>query len=221
MSDRIVDWADALGFPQWLAWDGDEILGPISVDNYAVMARLPAAGTTAPQYTKLNGVIATRRGDEILSFQTLETRVGQGIRVRLLVASSSGAPAGSLLACGAEHFDLLDTAPSGIAANDSAIYVSYRDGNDAVIARVSPCQYFPCPRPSDAWRSRCSSATSAVFSSGESAPGAASGTSTASSARDRSAASSTLTAVLPSARSAAPSAPSGAAWTSSPFHLGG
>ena len=39
-----VDWADALGFPQWLAWDGNEILGPISVAHYAVTARLPAAG---------------------------------------------------------------------------------------------------------------------------------------------------------------------------------
>ena len=138
MSDRMSTGPTHSAFRNGWPGTASEILGPISVAHYAVTARLPAAGTTAPQYTKLNGVIATRRGDEILSFQTLETRGGQRTRVRLLVASSNGAPAGSVIACGAEHLDLLDAAPAGIAANDSAIYVSYRDGNDAVIARVSP-----------------------------------------------------------------------------------
>lgn len=134
-----VEWANVVGFAPWLAWDGADILGPIDVQNYVVMARVPGTGTSPPEYLKLAGVVATRRGDEILSLQTLETR-GGGVQTtsRLLVASSKGAPEGSVVACGAEHPSLFDGAPAGIAANDSAIYVSYREDNDTVIARVSP-----------------------------------------------------------------------------------
>jgi len=85
---------------------------------------------------KLHGFVAPRRGDEILSFQTLETWGAQPTS-RLLVASSKGAPAGTVVACGTEHSSVYWRA-TGIAANDSAIYVSYQDDEDTVITRVSP-----------------------------------------------------------------------------------
>jgi hypothetical protein len=132
-----VAWADTIGFSRWLAWDGKGIVGPISVQNYVGMARVSATGTSTPEPLKLDGLVATRRGDEILSLQTLDTRTAQATSVRLLVASSKGAPAGSLIACGSESGTPLTVVPAGIAADDSAIYVSYRSGDDTVIARVS------------------------------------------------------------------------------------
>jgi hypothetical protein len=132
-----VDWADSLSWPQWLAWDGEDILGPIMVQHYFGMARVAAAGTSPPELLKLQGGVATRRGGEILSLQMLETRSAQRTTSRLLVASSKGAPAGSVVACGVET-SFFNAVPAGIAANDSGIYVSYRDESDAVIARVSP-----------------------------------------------------------------------------------
>lgn len=147
-----IVWADVLGFgaqlgsAQWLAWDGANILGPIYVQthvvilqNYLVIARVPAAGTSAPEYLKLQGAVAVRRGDEILSLQRLAARAAGDpmVTVRLLVASSRGAPAGSVIACGAK-IDSLPTLPAGIAANDSAVFVSYMEGEDTVIARVEP-----------------------------------------------------------------------------------
>jgi len=133
-----IVWADALALVQWLAWDGVDILGPINVQNYAVIARVPAAGTSAPEYVKLNGAVATRRGDEILSFQMVATGPVQTNTIRLLVASSKGAPGGTVIACGGEHASLLHAVPAGIAANDGAIYVSYQEMDDTVIARVAP-----------------------------------------------------------------------------------
>jgi hypothetical protein len=133
-----VMWADTLVFPQWLQWDGQDILGTILVRNYIGQARIAAAGSSSPQYLKLDGMIATRRGDEILSFQTVEQRTPQVITTRLLVASSKGAPTGSVVACGSEQLTVGEIDPGGIAASDSGIYVSYTDGHDTVIARVSP-----------------------------------------------------------------------------------
>ena len=102
--------------------------------------RVLAAGASPPEQVKLRGIVATRRGDEILSLQTLETQDAQrrALTYRVLVASSKGAPAGSVIACGGERTSYWDALPAGIAATDSAIYVSYREGDDMVIARVSP-----------------------------------------------------------------------------------
>lgn len=133
-----VDWADTLTAHQWLAWDGENILGPIMVGNAIVQSRVAPAGTRAPEHLKLNGVVATRRGDEVLSLQNLYVRSGQSgvagrLSSRVLVASSKGAPAGSVLACG------LDAGwyPAGIAATDRDIYVSYATDDAVVIARVA------------------------------------------------------------------------------------
>jgi hypothetical protein len=148
----VVGSAPYLGSAQWLAWDGADILGPIYVQthvvivqNYLVIARVPAAGRSAPEYLKLYGAVAARRGDEILSLQTLAARAARTPEVtgRLLVASSRGAPAGSVIACGAEFKDTFPAGqpaglPAGIAANDSAVFVSYMEGEDTVIARVEP-----------------------------------------------------------------------------------
>jgi len=139
-----VDWADALNFTEWLAWDGTNILGPIVVRNNIVRARVASMDRSAPQLVKLGGGVATRRGDEILSFQQVYVpQPHQTSTSRLLVASSKGAPAGSVVACGADAAILAVETPTGIAANDSAIYVAYSAGNgsginDAVIARVTP-----------------------------------------------------------------------------------
>jgi hypothetical protein len=133
-----VAWADPVVFAHWLAWDGADILGSIDVQNYVVMARVAVTGASPPEHLKLAGIVATRRGDEILSLQTLETRGAQSTTARLLVASSQGAPAGTVIACGAERSSALSGVPAGIAANDSAIYVSYKERDDTVIARVSP-----------------------------------------------------------------------------------
>jgi hypothetical protein len=152
-----IVWADALGVEhlgssQWLAWDGADILGPIYVQthvvilqNYLVIARVPATGRSAPEYLKLQGAVAVRRGDEILSLQGLAARAAGDpmVTVRLLVASSRGAPGGSVIACGAKFEGTLPAGlpaalPAGIAANDSAVFVSYMEGEDTVIARVAP-----------------------------------------------------------------------------------
>ena len=66
-----VDWADPLSSFHWLGWDGQDVIGPIEVENAAVVARVPPTGMSPPEYVKLDGVIATRRGDEILSLQRL------------------------------------------------------------------------------------------------------------------------------------------------------
>ena len=130
-----VHWADSLDSRQWLAWDGENILGPVTIQNYIVQARVQVAGSSPPEYLKLHGAIATRRGDEILRFQTLRTPDAQTTTFRLLVASSKGAPAGSVVACGPEGTLIRESEPMGIAADDNAIYVSYSDGGDMVIAR--------------------------------------------------------------------------------------
>jgi hypothetical protein len=80
--------------------------------------------------------VATRRGDEILSLQTLGSRGGP---TRLLVASSKGDPAGRVVVCGPEG----SGTPLGIVATDSDIYASYRDDDDVVITRVVPWQRVP------------------------------------------------------------------------------
>jgi hypothetical protein len=132
-----IDWSDSLTFPQWLAWDGENILGPTMVQNYIVQSRVAPAGTSPPVGTKLNGTVATSRGDEVLSLQKLYVRAPQATQAttsRLLVASSKGAPAGSVLACGLDGLSYA----TGIAATDSEIFVSYSDGDDAMIARVAP-----------------------------------------------------------------------------------
>lgn len=131
-----VHWGDPLGFSQWLAWDGQDILGAINVQNYIGIARVTPTGTAAPDLLKLQGVVATRRGDEVLSFQVVQTRTAQTTSARLLVASSKGGPAGSLIACGSEGESVLTAAPAGIAADDNGIYVSYKADDDTVIARV-------------------------------------------------------------------------------------
>jgi hypothetical protein len=130
-----VDWADSLVFPKFLAWDGENILGPTMIGNAIVQSRVASAGTRSPDQVKLDGTIATRRGDEILSLQTLDVRSGQSRSTRLLVASSKGAPAGSVLACGLETE--ADLHPAGIVATDREIYVSYVLDDGMVIARVS------------------------------------------------------------------------------------
>ena len=134
-----VRWNDPVHEPLWLAWDGDAILGPTLVgqQNLFVQSRVAATGTSAPVQLKLSGAVATRRNDEILSLQMLQTRAGEP-RFRLLVASSKGAPAGTVVACGSETISLSPDAPAGIAATDDAIYVSYGQDADTVIARVTP-----------------------------------------------------------------------------------
>lgn len=135
-----VDWADALNDTEWLAWDGANILGPISVKNYLTHARIAPANMSAPQLLKLHGGVVTRRGDEILSFQELDvpkSGASSSSSYRLLVASSKGAPAGSVVACSDDILSMID-APAGIAADDSAIYVAYSSGADTVIARATP-----------------------------------------------------------------------------------
>ncbi len=127
-----LPWSDPLAFPQWLAWDGENVLGAIVVQNHIVMARVAPTGTTPPQLMKLYGTVATRRGGEILSLQPL-SQDGD----RLVVASSNGNPAGSVVACSPEGGSTF-LSPAGIAANDDDIYVAYRDRNDTVIARVTP-----------------------------------------------------------------------------------
>jgi len=132
-----VQWADS-SFPHWLAWDGKNILGPVANPTYGlVQARVATAGSSAPEALKFWGAVATRRGDEILSLQTLETRSPQGTTYRLLVASSKGAPEGSVVACGPETDSLYKAVPGGIAADDNGIYVSYRSSDATVIARVA------------------------------------------------------------------------------------
>ena len=129
-----VKWADAL-FPQWLAWDGGNIFGTIDVRHVSVQARVSATDSSPPELVKLWGGAVTRRGDEILSLQTVGAPdAGEEAR-QMVVASSKGAPAGSLVACGASG-SIVTLAPAGIAADDSGIYVSYLDDHDTVVARV-------------------------------------------------------------------------------------
>jgi hypothetical protein len=53
--------------------------------------------------------------------------------------ASRGAPGGSVIACGAKFDGTLPAGlPAGIAANDSAVFVSYMEGEDTVIARIEP-----------------------------------------------------------------------------------
>ena len=54
------------------------------------------------------------------------------------MASSKIATLGGVIACAAEAPLLQEATPVGIAANDGAIYVAYRDYDDLMIARVSP-----------------------------------------------------------------------------------
>jgi len=134
-----VHWTDPVLEPMWLAWDGAAILGPtvVGAQNYLVQSRVAAAGTSAPVQLKLSGTIATRRNDEVLTLQTLHQN-GDNI-ARLLVATSKGDPAGTVVACGPEiNLTVASGAPSGIAATDTEIYLSYRDRYDTVIARVTP-----------------------------------------------------------------------------------
>lgn len=126
-----VEWSDSLTFTQWLAWDGSQILGSTIIENYVVQSRVAPTGTSAPEQLKLYGTVATRRGDEILSLQTVALRGGP---TRLLVASSKGDPAGRVVVCGPEG----SGTPLGIVATDSDIYASYRDDDDVVITRVVP-----------------------------------------------------------------------------------
>jgi hypothetical protein len=133
-----VTWNDPLGWTHWLAWNGAEILGAIEVQNYVVTARVPASGTPAATYLKLRSGVVTRRGDEILTAQTLMQPPSPApAGYRLLVASSKGDPAGAVVACGGARTALAEVQPVGLAANDGGIYVAYRDDDDLVIARVA------------------------------------------------------------------------------------
>ena len=129
-----LQWADPQPFPQWLAWDGGNVLGPIVLQNQIVQARVTPAGTSAAQQVRLWGTVATHRGDEILSLQT----AGDPVNPTLVVASSKGDPAGSVLGCGDVTSGLASSAPAGIAANDDEVFVAYQAGEDTVIARVQP-----------------------------------------------------------------------------------
>jgi hypothetical protein len=131
-----IQWADPIVFPQWLGWDGTDIIGPALVQNTIVQSRVSATGTSAPVQTKLGGNIATLRNDEILSFQLMSFQAPEPSSM-LLVASSKGSPAGTALACSGTFVGFPGT-PTGIAANDRGIYVAYWTGDDLVIARVSP-----------------------------------------------------------------------------------
>ncbi|HXU60876.1 MAG TPA: hypothetical protein VN962_04200 [Polyangia bacterium] len=138
-----VRWADAARYPRLLvAWDGQDILGPVTFDQgNVVVARVAPDGTSAPIPTRLAGSMVTRRGDEILSLQLV---YGSGDPSPLLVvASSQGDSAGTVLACGGEPAPFQTGAvgipgPLGIAATDDDVYVAYTDGVDLVIARVAP-----------------------------------------------------------------------------------
>lgn len=131
-----VHWADPLEATGWLAWDGADIIAPTLIQNYLVQSRVSPTGTSAPVQTRLSGIVATRRNDEILSFQ-LMARQPQEASARPLVVSSKGAPAGTVVACG-DDTEIQGETPTGIAANDSAIYVAYWTGSDTVVARVMP-----------------------------------------------------------------------------------
>jgi hypothetical protein len=138
-----VHWADPFEVRHWLAWDGTDILGPTIEQNQQVQARVAAADTSTPVPLKLTGQVFTRRNDEILSLQTLDTP-NPNAKSRLLVASSKGAPAGTVVACGPDTFASTAGVPAGIVAGtDGAIYVSYAEsnligGSNVVIARVTP-----------------------------------------------------------------------------------
>jgi hypothetical protein len=133
-----VHWGNPLDAARWLAWDGTDIIGLTLVQNYLVQSRVAMADTSAPVQTRFNGNVATRRNDEILSFQTLTIDRVPEPSSMLLVASSKGAPAGTVVACGSTFIGVPPT-PAGIAADDGGIYVAYwtQDG-DTVIARVGP-----------------------------------------------------------------------------------
>jgi hypothetical protein len=130
-----VKWSDAL-FPQWLAWDGENIFGAISAQNASEEARVPANDTSPPELVKLGPGVITRRGDEILSLQAVGAPASGSDAIQLVVASSKGAPAGSVVACGGSG-SIVTLVPAGIVADDSGIYASYREGNDTVVARVA------------------------------------------------------------------------------------
>src|SRR5262249_8390403 len=119
-----VQWGNPLDASRWLAWDGTDIIGLTLVQNNLVQSRVAMTDTSAPVQTKFLGNVATPRNDEIPSFQTLNI---EGVREPssiLMVASSKGAPAGTLVACGSTFVGSTPT-PAGIAANDSGIYVAY------------------------------------------------------------------------------------------------
>jgi hypothetical protein len=130
-----VKWADAL-FPQWLAWDGANIFGAIDAQNVLAQARVSASDSSPPELVKLWGGAVTRRGDEILSLQTVDAPDAGTDAVQRVVASSKGAPAGSVVACGASG-SIVTLQPAGIVADDSGIYVSYLDGHNTIVARVA------------------------------------------------------------------------------------
>jgi hypothetical protein len=134
-----VHWSDPVWQPMWLAWDGTDILGPVSVgpQNYLVESRVAPAGTSAPVHLKLTGTVAMRRNDEILSLQMVQIQAPEP-SFTLLVATTKGAPAGAVVACGPLTISSSPDAPSGIAATDTDIYVAYREHSDTVLARVTP-----------------------------------------------------------------------------------
>jgi hypothetical protein len=133
-----VHWSNPLDSGTWLAWDGTDIFGPTMVQYYIIQSRVAPAGTSAPVQTKFYGKVATRRNDEILSFQTQNIQQVPEPSSYLLVASSKGAPAGTAVACGSAYVGVVPATPAGIAANDGGIYVSYWVDSDTVIARVTP-----------------------------------------------------------------------------------
>jgi hypothetical protein len=133
-----VNWGNPLDAARWLAWDGTDIIGLTLVQNDLVQSRVAMADTSAPVQTRFDGNVATRRNDEILSFQTMRIDGVPESSSLLLVASSKGAPAGTVVACSGTFVGFPGT-PAGIAANDGGIYVSYwSEDHDTVIARVAP-----------------------------------------------------------------------------------
>jgi len=137
-----IRWADPLSYPGWqVAWDGQDILGLVTFDRGIVVARVAADGTSAPTPTRLSGTMVTRRGDEILSLQLVYG--SDDPSPLLVVASSQGGSAGTVLACGgaADPFQsggIGIAGPVGIAATEDDVYVAYSDGVDLVVARVAP-----------------------------------------------------------------------------------
>jgi hypothetical protein len=131
-----VVWADPRTYPRPVAWDGVSLIGPVVLGGRIVQARVAPDGTSAPQPLRLDGTIVTRRGDEILTLQRVDSATKPS--PVLVVASSKGSPVGRVVACGGEAGSPLFGVPVGIAATDDAIYVAYGTGQDTVIARVAP-----------------------------------------------------------------------------------